>query len=303
MSAVISNPSIIIGAPCADIVAADVARALAEDLGSGDLSALLVDARAQGAAEVWAREDMVLAGSAWFSACILALDAAATVNWDCTESSRLRAGTRLCSIRANARALLSAERSALNFLQTLSGTATVTAHYVSLTAGSRTRLLDTRKTLPGLRYAQKYAVKVGGAENHRMGLYDAVLIKENHIIAAGGIAQAISRARDLAPGRMVEIEVETLAEYRQAAAARPDRIMLDELSAADLQQAIAERSDSIELELSGGVDEHRLGALCALGVDYISIGALTKHVRAIDLSLRWKMNSEHAQDLGRYGSQ
>lgn len=178
------NP-IIVGAPDARVVAADVARALAEDIGPGDLSAQLVSADAVGEAELWAREDLVLAGQAWFEACVHALDANAVVTWDHAEAGRVSAGSRLCSVSARARALLSAERAAMNFLQTLSGTATITAQYVALTAGSRTRILDTRKTLPGLRYAQKYAVRAGGGVNHRMGLYDAILIKENHILAAG----------------------------------------------------------------------------------------------------------------------
>lgn len=288
MTATAPHSHITVGAPCAEVVAADVAKSLAEDIGPGDLSAMLVNADASGEAELWTRENMVLAGVAWFDACILAMDPNAVIQWDCQEGSSVAAGTRLCNIRALARALLSAERSALNFLQTLSGTATGTAAYVAQTADCRTRILDTRKTLPGLRYAQKYAVKVGGGVNHRMGLYDAVLIKENHILAAGGIATAIARARALAPGLMVEIEVESLAEYRQAVAAKPDRIMLDELSADELQQALAEKREGIELELSGGIEHQGLRALCALGVDYISIGALTKHVRAIDLSMRWK---------------
>lgn len=279
---------IVIGAPSAEVVAADVARALNEDIGSGDLSAQLVSANARGEAELWTREDLVLAGQAWFEACIRALDADAVIVWDHAEASSVSAGSRLCSISANARALLSAERCAMNFLQTLSGTATVTAQYVARTAGSGTRILDTRKTLPGLRYAQKYAVRAGGGVNHRMGLYDAILIKENHILAAGGIATAIGRARALAPGCMIEIEVESLDEYRQAVAAGPDRIMLDELSPAELRQALDERIPGIELELSGGIEQERLSEVCALGLDYISIGALTKHVRAIDLSMRWK---------------
>lgn len=287
---VTANP-IVAGMPCAATVAADVARALAEDVGNGDLSAGLVDAHAVSEAELWTREDMVLAGRSWFDACVRALDPSACLEWDHAEAAQIHAGARLCQIHANARALLSSERTAMNFLQTLSGTATVTAAYVALTAGSATRILDTRKTLPGLRYAQKYAVKVGGGQNHRMGLFDAVLIKENHIIAAGNIATAIARARALAPGRMVEIEVESLDEYRQAVAAMPDRIMLDELSADELKQALIERTTGIELELSGGIEKQELSALCQLGVDYISIGALTKHVRAIDLSLRWKRSA------------
>lgn len=277
-----------VGAPAAEIVARDVARALAEDIGAGDASAALIDADARGKAEVVARESMVLAGCAWFDACLRTLDPAARIDWRHRDGDRVDAGEVLCAVEANARALLSGERSALNFLQTLSGTATTTAAFVALTAGTATRLLDTRKTLPGLRYAQKYAVRVGGAHNHRLGLYDAVLIKENHIMAAGGIGAAIRRARTLWPALEVEVEVENLDEYRLALAERPDRIMLDELSADDLRQAIAERVSGVELELSGGVERERLAELCRLGVDYISIGALTKHLRAIDLSLRWR---------------
>lgn len=279
---------IVIGAPCAAVVAADVMRALAEDLGDGDASAALVDADSRGQAAVIAREPMVLAGQAWFDACFRTLDAECTIDWAHADGDNVAANAQLCVINARARALLTAERSALNFLQTLSGTATTTAAYVARTCGSRTRLLDTRKTLPGLRYAQKYATKVGGAENHRLGLYDAVLIKENHIVAAGGIGPAIARARALWPTLMVEIEVESLSEYFEALTAGPDRIMLDELSMDDMRSAVAARPDGIQLEVSGGIDQDRLQSLCALGVDYISIGALTKHVRAIDLSLRWR---------------
>lgn len=276
-----------VGAPFAAIVAADVERALAEDIGSGDASAALVDANGVGEAVVIAREPMVLAGRAWFDGCVRALDPECVIDWAFDDGDATPATTQLCAIRARSRALLSAERSALNFLQTLSGTATTTAAFVARTAGG-TRLLDTRKTLPGLRYAQKYAVKVGGGENHRMGLYDAVLIKENHILAAGGIGPAIARARALWPALLVEIEVESLAEYFEALAARPDRIMLDELSMDDIRSAVAARPPGIQLEVSGGIEQDRLQALCALGIDYISIGALTKHVRAIDLSLRWR---------------
>lgn len=279
---------IVVGAPCPAIVAADVRRALAEDIGSGDVSAALIAADASGAADVVAREALVLAGQAWFDACLRELDPDCKIDWQFRDGDRVEANARLCSIRARARALLSGERSALNFLQTLSGTATTTAAHVERVRGSRTRLLDTRKTLPGLRYAQKYAVKVGGGENHRLGLFDAVLIKENHIMAAGGIAAAVARARALWPSLLVEIEVESIDEYRQALAARPDRIMLDELSWQDLQTAVAERPTGIQLEVSGGVDRERLAELGELGVDYISIGALTKHVRASDLSLRWR---------------
>lgn len=273
--------------PPLECIQADVERALAEDVGTGDVSAALIDPAARGQARVITREDMVLAGSAWFEQCFRALDAGVVIDWQQQDGDQVAAGSTLCHLYGPSRALLSGERSALNFLQTLSATATTTARHVALLAGTSTRVLDTRKTLPGLRQAQKYAVRVGGGCNHRMGLYDAVLIKENHIAAAGGIPQAIARARALWPGLMVEIEVETLSEYRSAVAARPDRIMLDELSVAELRQAIAERSPGIELELSGGIDSDRLRQVADLGVDYVSIGALTKHVRAVDLSMRW----------------
>lgn len=271
-------------------VAADVAHALAEDIGSGDVSAALIPATAQASATILTREDMVLAGAPWVDAVFRTLDPGAEVHWHHREGEPVPAGSTLCTLRARARAMLSGERTALNFLQTLSATATVTARFVAALAGTGTRVLDTRKTLPGLRRAQKYAVRAGGGVNHRMGLYDAVLIKENHIAAAGGIAQAIAAARAQSPGLMVEIEVESLAEYRQAIAARPDRIMLDELAEDELQQAIAEREEGIELELSGGVDLDRIAAISQLGVDYVSVGALTKHIHAIDLSMRLRMS-------------
>ncbi len=287
------------GHPDPAVVAHDVANALREDIGAGDLSAALVAADTPGQARVLAREAMVLAGQAWFERCFIELDATARIDWHFPEGARIAANEILCHITANARALLSAERSALNFLQTLSATATTTAAHAALVEGTGTRILDTRKTLPGLRYAQKYAVKVGGGENHRLGLYDAVLIKENHIAAAGGIAPAIARARATAPGLLVEVEVESLDEYRQAIEARPDRIMLDELSDADLATAVALRPAGIELEVSGGVDADRLKTLAHIGVDYVSIGALTKHVRAVDLSLRWVRTDRLAPHAAR----
>lgn len=271
-------------------VGADVARALAEDIGSGDVSAALIPADAEAEASILTREDMVLAGVPWAEAVFHTLDHGVRIDWWHRDGERVAAGSALCKIRGRARALLSGERTALNFLQTLSATATVTSRFVAALAGTGTRVLDTRKTLPGLRRAQKYAVRAGGGVNHRIGLYDAVLIKENHIAAAGGIAQAIAAARAQSPGLMVEIEVESLAEYREAIAARPDRIMLDELPEDELRQAIVERVAGIELELSGGVDFDRIAAIGQLGVDYVSVGALTKHVRAIDLSMRLRLS-------------
>ena len=266
-------------------VEADVARALAEDLGSGDVTAdLLPDDPAQG--YVIAKEDAVVAGRPWFDACFRALDPGWTVDWRVAEGERIHAGHVACVFRGSARALVSAERCALNFLQTLSATATRTAAFVAATAGTRTRILDTRKTLPGLRLAQKYAVRAGGGHNHRMGLYDTVMLKENHILAAGSIAAAAARARELHPGVPLVIEVESLDELRQALETGCDRILVDDFSEADLRAAVAIAAGRIPLEVSGGVGLERVAAIAATGVDCISVGALTKHVRAVDFSMR-----------------
>ena len=270
----------------AAIVRADVARALEEDLGAIDLTAQLLPAWRDGQARIVTREDAVLCGRDWADAAFRALDPESTIDWHAADGDAVHAGQTLCQISAKVRAIVSAERTALNFLQTLSGTATVARRYADAVKGTRTRILDTRKTLPGLRVAQKYAVRCGGATNHRAGLFDAVLIKENHIRAAGSIAAAIAAAREIAGGRMVEIEVESLVEFKLALAAQPDRIMLDELNVDDMRTAVALNAGRVELEISGGVAFERLSALAAIGVDYISVGALTKHVRAIDLSLR-----------------
>ncbi len=273
-------------APDPERVAADVQRALSEDLGQGDASAELVDAHARVNAHVLCREAAVLAGRPWFDACLHQLDSDAAIDWHFADAAQVPAGATLCTIRARARALLSAERTALNFLQTLSATATVTARYVAVVAASRTRILDTRKTLPGLRVAQKYAVRCGGGSNHRMGLFDAILIKENHISAAGGIAQAIERARRLHPDLLLEIEVEDLEQLEQALRTGVDRVMLDEFDDQTLARAMQGIKGRAEVEISGSVDLERLQQLAQLGVDYISVGALTKNVRAIDLSMR-----------------
>lgn len=274
-----------VAAPPADVVAGDVARALAEDLGSGDATAqLLPDGQDQ--AYVIAREAGVIAGRPWFDACFLALDPAMQIEWRVTEGQAVTAGTVLVVLRGRSRALVSAERPALNFLQTLSATASRTAEYVAALAGSRTRVLDTRKTLPGLRQAQKYAVRAGGGLNHRMGLYDAVMLKENHIHAAGSIAGAVAAARSLHPALPLIVEVETLDELDQALASDCDRILVDEFSEDDLREAVRRAAGRIPLEVSGSVTLERLPAIAATGVDFVSIGALTKHVQALDLSLR-----------------
>ncbi|HRG16584.1 MAG TPA: carboxylating nicotinate-nucleotide diphosphorylase [Pseudomonadota bacterium] len=272
--------------PDAAAIEADVRRALAEDIGDGDLTARLLPAGQRTEAEIITREDMVLCGRDWAEACFRALDPGVVVEWGHADGDRLAANTRLCRIEGAGRGIVSAERCALNFLQTMSGTATTTRRYADALAHSKTRVLDTRKTLPGLRLAQKYAVRCGGGTNHRIGLFDAVLIKENHIATAGSIAAAIANARTVAGDRMVEIEVENLREFGDALAARPDRIMLDELSDEDVRTAVRRNAGQVELELSGGVSFERLAEIAELGVDFVSVGALTKHVRAVDLSLR-----------------
>jgi len=272
--------------PAQESIRADVRRALDEDIGSGDATADLLPANANARARVVTREAAVLCGCAWFDACFHALSDAVRIDWLAHDGDAVAAGAVLCRIEGPARALVTAERSALNFLQALSGTATVTATFVEAVRGTRTTVLDTRKTLPGLRLAQKYAVRVGGGANHRIGLYDAVLIKENHIATAGSITAAIERARALHPTLMVETEVENFAELREALAAGADRIMLDECELHELAQAVAEVDGRVPLEVSGSVGLDRVRAIADTGVDYVSIGALTKHVRAVDLSMR-----------------
>ena len=266
-------------------IADEVRRALAEDLGSGDVTAALVPTR-PATATIVAKEAAVLCGAPWAEACFRALDPAARIEWRHVDGSRMAAGDIVCQVRCESRALLSAERSALNFLQTLSGTATITAQYVDAVAGTGATILDTRKTIPGLRLAQKYAVRCGGGRNHRLGLYDAVRVKENHIAAAGSIAAAVAAARRLAPGLLLEVEVESLDELAQALGAGVDRVLLDDFAADALREAVRITAGRCPLEVSGGVDLARVRAIAETGVDFISIGALTKHVRAVDLSLR-----------------
>jgi nicotinate-nucleotide pyrophosphorylase (carboxylating) len=283
-------------APPLSAIADDVRRALAEDLGSGDVTAALVPERAA-CATIVAREAAVLCGAPWAEACFRALDPAAQLDWRRADGDPTDAGDTVCRIRCAARALLSAERSALNFLQTLSGTATTTAAYVAAVAGTGVTLLDTRKTVPGLRLAQKYAVRCGGGSNQRMGLHDAILVKENHIAAAGSIAAAVAAARRLAPGLLLEVEVEDLDELAQALAAEVDRVLLDDFAHDTLREAVRITAGRCPLEVSGGVDLARVRAIAETGVDYISIGALTKHVRAIDLSLRIEPDPESPSPL------
>lgn len=236
------------------------------------------------------RERAVLCGTAWFDAVFRAVDPSVAVSWNAADGDLVEANTLLCTLDGRARSLLTGERTALNFLQTLSATATVSRQYVDAVAGTGCTILDTRKTIPGLRLAQKYAVVCGGARNHRLGLYDMVLVKENHILAAGSIALAVSTARESAPGIPVEVEVETLTELDEALAANPDIVMLDEFSLEDMRIAVARKAASakpIKLEASGSMTLDTVRGVAATGVDFISIGGLTKHVRAVDLSMRF----------------
>ena len=269
-------------------ISATVARALAEDIGTGDVTAGLIPADKQASATVISREDAVLCGVAWFDEVFSQLDPTVQIEWQYQDGERVAANALLCTLRGSARSILSGERAALNFLQTLSATATATRHYVDLVAHTACRILDTRKTLPGLRTAQKYAVLCGGGTNHRMGLYDRVLIKENHIMAAGSITAAIQQARALHPSILVEVETENLRELAEATAAQADIIMLDEYSLADMREAVRVTAGKIPLEASGGVSPETLVAIAETGVDFVSIGGITKHVRAVDLSMRFQ---------------
>jgi nicotinate-nucleotide pyrophosphorylase (carboxylating) len=267
---------------------AQVRRALAEDVGTGDLTAALVPAERLARARIVSREDGVLCGTAWAEATFRALDPRAVVNWVHRDGARIGADTLLCTVEGPARALLTGERTALNFLQTLSGTATAARRHADAVAHTGCQVLDTRKTIPGLRTAQKYAVACGGGTNHRMGLYDAILIKENHIAAAGSIAEAVKAARRTAPGVKLEVEVETLAELDEAIAAGVELVLLDEFSLDELRAAVARSAGRVRLEASGGMGLDGLAAVAATGVDFVSVGALTKHVRALDLSMRFE---------------
>lgn len=264
----------------------NVRRALAEDIGAGDITAQLIPAERLGHASVITREAAVICGTAWVDAVFRQLDPRVSIHWQVTDGERVEANRVLFQLEGPSRALLSGERSALNFLQTLSGVATRSRYYADLVEGTRVKLLDTRKTIPGLRLAQKYAVTCGGCHNHRIGLYDAFLIKENHIAACGGIAEAVAAAHRIAPGKPVEVEVENLDELEQALQAGADIVMLDELSMEDMRTAVEMAAGRAKLEASGGIDEDNLRRVAETGVDYISIGSLTKHVRAVDLSMR-----------------
>jgi nicotinate-nucleotide pyrophosphorylase (carboxylating) len=264
--------------------------ALAEDVGSGDLTAQLIAPDTQAHATIITREEAVLCGQPWVDETFRQLDAAVRIEWTAAEATAVQAGATLCRLEGPARALLTGERTALNFLQALSATATVTRRYVDAVSGTACRVLDTRKTIPALRLAQKYAVRCGGGHNHRIGLFDAILIKENHIVAAGSIAAAVAAAREIGAKVMVEVEVETLDELDQALLARADRILLDNFSlgqmALAVRQAKASNHPQVELEASGNISLATIRSVAETGVDFVSVGALTKHVHAIDLSMR-----------------
>ena len=267
----------------------NVASALAEDLGSGDATAPLTPASKPARAHVLCRQEAVLCGQPWFDACFRRLDARTTVSWLVAEGAKVGPGNRVCEIHGEARALLAAERTALNFLQTLSAVATVTRRYVEAAAGTRAKIVDTRKTLPGLRFAQKYAVRTGGGGNHRMGLYDAMLIKENHIAAAGGIESAMATARkNAASGVWIQIEVENLSQLKKALDAGAPLILLDNMSLDQMREAVKIAGDRAELEASGGITLENVRAVAETGVHRISIGALTKDVKAVDFSMRFE---------------
>ena len=270
-------------------IARQVAAALAEDLGAGDVTAALVPASQQVRAQIIAREPAILCGTDWADATFKQLDPAIRLDWQAQDGQRLAADQPVLKLAGPARPILTGERTALNFLQTLSATATAAHRYSEAIAGTGCRILDTRKTLPGLRLAQKYAARCGGAQNHRLGLYDMVLIKENHIIAAGSIGKAVETARRTSPGVPVEVEVETLAEFDEARAAQPDIILLDELSLDDMREAVKRnraRGPKAKLEASGSVNMTTVREIALTGVDFISIGGITKHVQAVDLSMR-----------------
>ena len=263
-----------------------VARALTEDIGSGDISAQLIDANQLATGTVISREKAVICGRPWVDEVFFQLDPAIVIDWHISEGDWVSENQTLFSISGNARVLLSGERCALNFLQTLSGTATTARQYANLTTQSKIRILDTRKTIPGLRLAQKYAIDIGGCSNHRIGLYDAFLIKENHIIACGGIANAVNKAKQMSPDKEIEVEVECLDELKQAVSAGADRVMLDNFTREQIMQIKAIDLGNTKIEVSGNVTEHSLSQYLDTPIDFISSGSLTKNIQAIDLSMR-----------------
>lgn len=271
-------------------ISATVQRALAEDIGDGDLTAALVPAAARAHGRVISREEAVLCGTAWFDEVFRQVDDAIAIHWEAGDGETVRRDQLLCRLEGPARGLLTGERSALNFLQTLSGTATLARQYAEAAKGTHATILDTRKTLPGLRNAQKYAVRCGGANNHRMGLYDGILIKENHIMAAGGIGPAVQAARSKGANVPVEVEVETLEQLQESIKAGADILLLDNFSHTRMREAVKMTAGRAKLEASGGIDVDSIKTVAETGVDYISVGALTKNVRAVDLSMRFELS-------------
>ena len=276
----------------ADAVTEDVRRALREDVGSGDLTAALLPAGSTASARVVSRETAVLCGSPWFEEVFRQLDSRVSVAWAAGDGEPVEPDQIVCRLEGPAAALVTGERTALNFLQLLSGTATVTREHVQALGQTSTRLLDTRKTIPGLRLAQKHAVRCGGGVNHRLGLFDAVLIKENHVLACGSVSAAVAHARARHPGRSVECEVENLAELEEALLAGADMVLLDNFTLEDMGRAVELNAGRARLEVSGNVEPKQLAAIAATGVDYISCGGLTKHVRAVDFSMRIEVGAE-----------
>lgn len=271
-----------------------VARALAEDVGAGDLTATLVPASQHSEATVVCREAAVLCGRDWFEEVFRQLDAGIAVRWRAREGETMSAGAVVCELGGLARPMLTGERTALNFLQTLSGTATATREYVEAVTGTKSRILDTRKTLPGLRLAQKYAVRVGGGTNHRIGLHDGILVKENHIVAAGGISAAVGAARAQGTSVLLEVEVENLEQAEEALRAGADRLLLDNITLDEMREAVALRdkiAPAATLEASGGIDLRTVRNVALTGVDFISVGSLTKNLRAVDFSMRFRFGA------------
>lgn len=264
------------------------ANALDEDVGSGDISAELIDADTRLDTELLVRENAILCGCQWFDEVFRQCDEKIAIRWHAQDGDLLNANTVVCEVSGPARGLLTAERSALNFLQTLSGTATLTHEYVDKVSHTRCKILDTRKTIPQLRFGQKYAVACGGGSNHRIGLFDAFLIKENHLAASGSIAKTVARARQMHPEKLLEVEVENRVQLQQAIDAGVDRVLLDNFSIAEMKQAVKLNDGRIELEASGNVDLQSVVEIASTGVDYVSIGGLTKNLRAIDFSLRYR---------------
>ncbi|RNC79052.1 carboxylating nicotinate-nucleotide diphosphorylase [Piscirickettsia salmonis] len=274
--------------PIHTVISNNVRSALTEDIASGDITALLIDERKNATADVITRENAIISGTRWVNETFLQVDPTTQIEWHVADGDQVITNQHLFTVTGSARSLLTAERTALNFLQTLSATATITAYYARTLESYSTKILDTRKTLPGLRIAQKQAVLDGGGTNHRIGLDDAFLIKENHILSCGSIEQAVSSAKKLAPGKPVEVEVESLAELAEALNAQADIIMLDNFDLQMMQQAVSLTAGRAKLEASGEMTPERLAAVASTGVDYISSGNLTKHIQSINLSMRFK---------------